>query len=517
MWSREIVGATNHTSASVLRQGTEDRRVLGGTSGNRRPPLTRAFRISLLATALFSSASGVRPHAAPETVAFTHVAVVDPGGTVTQSDRAVVVTGDRIAEIGRTGAVRIPPGARVVDATGKYLIPGLWDMHAHIFTHRGDAFFPLYAVAGVTAVRDMHTVVPMAEIQEHRKRLAAGTLIGPRLIAVAGPLIAGPSGGGRFPPECLVATPAEARAAVVARKRLGVDFIKVHGGLSRALLLAIADEARRQGLPYAGHPPGPPDEASDAGLRSIEHGGGVRMASDPRAPELRKQNAAATPEPGVGFVIQNLRRRATARFDEQTAQPLFAKFRANDTWLVPTLVQGLVWQYLADGSVPYPGWVRYMPRSFTDEWKSSSGFVNPSAQDLIDGASDFRMSIEIVAAMRRAGLKLMAGTDANGPFPSLIPGISLHEELRLFVEAGYTPAEALGAATIAPARFLGKEKDFGTVEAGKVADLLLLDADPLADIRNTQKIQAVMLNGRLLDRKALDEIQSGLEASAPNQ
>jgi imidazolonepropionase-like amidohydrolase len=466
---------------------------------------------------LFSSALGVRSHAAPEVVAFTHVAVVDPGGTAPERDRTVVVTGDRIAEIGRTGEVRIPPGARVVDATGKYLIPGLWDMHAHIFTPRGDAFFPLYAVAGVTAVRDMNTVVPMAEIQEHRKRLAAGTLIGPRLIAVAGPLIAGPAGGGRFPPQCVVGTPAEARAAVVARKQMGVDFIKVHGGLSRELLLAIADEARRQGLPYAGHAPGLPDEASDAGLRSIEHNTGVRMSTDPRAPELRKQNAAATPEPGVGFVIQNLRRRARAKFDEQTAQPLFAKFRANDTWLVPTLVQGLVWQYLADGAVPYPSWLRYMPRSFIREWKNSPGFVNPSAQDLVEGNNDFRMSIEIVAAMRRAGLKLMAGTDANGPFPSLVPGISLHEELRLFVEAGYTPAEALRAAALAPAQFLGREKDFGTVERGKIADLVLLDADPLADIRNTQKIQAVVLNGRLLDRKALDEIQGRLEASAPNQ
>ena len=473
--------------------------------------------ISLLVTALFSSAMGARVQPAAEVVAFTHAAVVDPGGAVAARDRTVVVTGDRITEIGVTGQVRIPPGARVVDATGKYLIPGLWDMHAHIFTHRGGAFFPLYAVAGVTAVRDMNTVVPMAEIEEHRRRLAEGTLIGPRLIAVAGPLIAGPAAGGRFPPQSVVGTPAEARAAVVARKQMGVDFIKPHGGLSRELLLAIVDEARRQGLPVAGHAPGPPDEASDAGLRSIEHNTGVRMSSDRRAPELRKQNAAATPEPGVGFVIQNLRRRARATFDEQTAQPLFAKFRANDTWLVPTLVQGLVWQYLADGRVPYPDWLRYMPRSFTASWKTAPGFENPSPQDLVEGHNDLRMSIEIVAAMRRAGLKLMAGTDANGPFPSLIPGISLHEELRLFVEAGYTPAEALRAATLAPAQFLGREKDFGTIAPGKVADLVLLDADPLADIRNTQKIQAVMLNGRLLDRKALDALLSRLEASAPNQ
>lgn len=184
--------------------------------------MTRPFRISLLVTALFSSALGAR-QPGPAVVAFTHVAVVDPGGTPTERDRTVVVSGARISEIGRTGEVRVPPGARVVDATGKFLIPGLWDMHAHMFTHRGGAFFPLYAVAGVTGVRDMHTIVPMAQIQEHRKRLAAGTLVGPRLIAVAGSLIAGPVGEGRFPPEAVVRTPAEARAAVVARKQMGVD------------------------------------------------------------------------------------------------------------------------------------------------------------------------------------------------------------------------------------------------------------------------------------------------------
>ena len=158
-----------------------------------------------------------------------------------------------------------------------------------------------------------------------------------------------------------------------------------------------------------------------------------------------------------------------------------------------------------------------MPPRFTGAWKNSPGFINPSAQDLVDGSADLRTAIEIVAAMRRARLRLIVGTDANGPFPSLVTGISVHEELRLFVEAGYTPAEALRAGTLAPAQFLAREKDLGTVERGKVADLVLLDADPLADIRNTQKIQAVVLNGRLLDRRALDEILSRLEASAPTQ
>lgn len=481
--------------------------------------MTRPLGIALLATAMCSAVLHARLQPAPAVVAFTHVAVVNPEGSAVQRDMTVIVRGDRISDIGMTGRVAIPPEARVVEADGKYLIPGLWDMHAHIFWHRGDTFFHLYALAGVTAVRDMSAPVPMAEIEAHRKRLAAGTLTGPRLIAVAGRLIAGASGprGETYHPEALVRTPAEARAAVVARKRMGVDFIKVHGGLSKEMLLSIAEEAKRQGLPFAGHAPGPPEEASDAGLRSIEHGGGVRMASDPRAAELRKLNAAATPDARVGVVIRNLRRRSKATFDEKTAQPLFAKFHANDTWLVPTLVQGLVWQYLADGTVPYPDWLRLMPRSLTGTWKNAPGFENPGVQDLIDGNEDLRTSIEIVAAMRRAGLKLMTGTDANGPYPSLIPGISLHEELRLFVQAGYTPAEALRAATLAPAQFLGRAKDFGTVERGKVADLVLLDGNPLADIRHTRSIHAVVLNGRLLDRKMLDEIRRNLEASAPNE
>ena len=136
--------------------------------------MPKLYLFSLLATAVLSSALGVHFAAAPEAVVFTHVAIVQPGRTATEPDRTVVVIGDRIAEIGRTGEVPIPPGARVVDATGKYLIPGLWDMHAHIFGHRGGAFFSLYAVAGVTAVRDMNTAVPMAEVQEHRQRLAEG-------------------------------------------------------------------------------------------------------------------------------------------------------------------------------------------------------------------------------------------------------------------------------------------------------------------------------------------------------
>ncbi len=416
-----------------------------------------------------------------------------------------------------TGQVRIPPGARVVDATGKYLIPGLWDMHAHIFTHRGDAFFPLYAVAGVTAVRDMHTVVPMAEIQERRKRLADGTLIGPRLIAVAGPLIAGPAGGGRFPPQSVVGTPAEARAAVIARKQMGVDFIKPHGGLSRELLLAIADEAKRQGLPVAGHAPGPPEEASDAGLRSIEHNTGVRMSSDPRAAELRKQNAAATPEPGVGFVIQNLRRRARATFDEQTAQrssrssapttrgwcPRSCKAWYGNTW--PTARC-----HTRSGCATCRGVSPASGRARPDS-------MNPSAQDLVEGNNDLRIVDRDRRRDATRGAEADGGDRRQRAFPVADSGHQPARGAETLRRGGIHARRGAAGGDPRSGPVPGREKDFGTVEQGKVADLVLLDADPLADIRNTQKIQRGHAERPIAGPEALDEMQSRLEASAPNQ
>jgi imidazolonepropionase-like amidohydrolase len=479
--------------------------------------MKRAIPLLITLALLPLPPSQAQPLPSPRRLVFTRVTIIDVRGGATKRDMTVGVTDNRISEIGKAGKVRIPQEARVVDASGKYLIPGLWGMHAHLLAHnKRDSFFPLYVVNGVTAVRDMHSTLLPPEINQWREQIADGTFLGPRVIALAGPLISGPTS--RQGPESRVATEAEARQAVISRKRAGVDFIKVGSQLSRDAYFAIADEAKKQRLPFVGHVAETVSaaEASEAGQRSIEHNSGVLIACSTRATELMKENTEAVDKVGIPLVLTHLRVKAKARetFSDQKARTLFERFRSNDTWVVPTLAQGHVWQYLSDGTLPYENWLKYMPRSFTSNWRNAPAFGQPTPQDISEGKKNFRKEIELIGAMRRAGVKVMAGTDANGGFPSLIPGISLHEELRLFVEAGFTPIEALQAATLDPARFLGQEKELGAVERGKFADLVLLDASPLEDIRNTQKISAVVLNGRLLDRKALDELLARAEAAA---
>ena len=453
-----------------------------------------------------------------ETFAFTHVTVLDVAARdarrASKPNQTVVVADGRIAAIG--GKVRIPEGARVIDASGKYLIPGLWDMHAHLLaSNKRDSFFPLYMVNGVTAVRDMNSLLPMQEINQWRREIAAGTLVGPRLAAVAGPLIAGP--GARQPAEQRVASESEARRAVIARKEMGVDFIKVGSNIPRAIYLALADESRRQGLTLVGHVPGTSvAEALETGQRGIEHAGRLLQASSPLEAELADERLGIR-QTEVPFMLEGLRHSTRARrtYSESRVKALAALFRSKGAWLVPTLVQGYAWPYVRDGSIPYGDWLKYMPPTFTRTWKTGSAqFGQPTAEEFRDAQANFEKTIEIVGVMHRAGVGIMAGTDASGGFIGLIPGISLHYELVLLVKAGLTPLEALRAATLNPARFLGQEKELGTVERGKLADLVLLDANPLGQITNTQKIAAVVANGRYLPTEELRKMLAGLEATA---
>jgi hypothetical protein len=454
----------------------------------------------------------------PGTFAFTHVTVIDVAARdarrASKSDQTVVVVGNRVVAVGRN--IRIPEGARVIDASGKYLIPGLWDMHAHLLSHnKRDSFFPLYVVNGVTAVRDMNSLLPMREINQWRREIAAGTLVGPRLAAVAGPLIAGP--GTRQPAEQRVSSESEARRAVIARKEMGVDFIKVGSNIPRPVYLAIADESRRQRLTLVGHVPGTSvAEALEAGQRGIEHAGRLLQASSPLEGELADERLGIR-QTEVPFMLEGLRLSARARrtYSEGRVRTLAGRFRSKGAWLVPTLVQGYAWPYVRNGDIPYRDWLKYMPQTFTRAWKAGGAqFGQPTEGDFLDAQANFEKTIEIVGVMHGAGVGIMAGTDASGGFIGLIPGISLHYELVLLVKAGLTPLEALRAATLNPARFLGQEKELGTVERGKLADLVLLDADPLGQITNTQKIAAVIVNGRYLPKEELRKMLSRLEATA---
>jgi imidazolonepropionase-like amidohydrolase len=440
-----------------------------------------------------------------KSLAITGVTVIDATGAPARPDMTVVVTGERITAVGKSGEVRVPEGARVVDGKGKYLIPGLWDMHVHTV---GPSYLPLYLANGVTGVRDMHAFDPDA-IFGLRKQVQEGKEPGPRLVA-AGPLVDGPK---PFVPGSLVAAnAAEGREAVRKLKKMGADFVKVYTKLPREAYLSIADEAKKQGLPFAGHVPESVSaaEASDLCQKSIEHLTGVELACSEREDELRREAVAVLAKADNQAAWELLARigaRAADSFSDKKASALYARFVRNGTWQVPTLTVLRSLISLDDPKFTADPRVKYMPPSLHSYWSLK---LSPETAAGLKRA--YKRATGLVRGMHQAGVPFLAGTDTSNPY--VFPGFSLHDELALLVsEGGFTPLEAIQAATRDPARFLGREKDLGTVEPGKLADLVLLDADPLADIHNTTRIAAVVANGRLLPRRELGRLLADVEAA----
>ena len=440
---------------------------------------------------------------------FTHITVIDATGASAQPDMTVVIQGDRITELGKSGTVRAPDDAQVIDATGKFMIPGLWDMHVHWF-HRD--YFPLFVANGVTGIRMMWG---MPQHNQWRKEIEQGELVGPRM-EIASAIVDGPKP--IWPGSLAVGTDAEGRQAVTRSKQEGADFIKVYSRLPREAYFAIADEAKKLGIPFAGHVPSSVTvaEASDAGQKSIEHLTNLLEACSSKEEELRKQAAEAwlnLPE-GQSFPsrasLRPLTRLTLETFSPDKANALFARLARNHTWQCPTLTVLRNVANLDDPKMHDDPRLKYMPPGLADGWNPANDFrfKDRATEDYDLSRSVYKKLTELIVPMRRAGVEFLAGTDVLNPY--CFPGFSLHDELELFVQAGLSPMEALQAATLNPARFLGKEKEIGTVEKGKIADLVILEANPLEVIGNTRKIDAVVFGGRMIPKADLQKMLADL-------
>jgi Amidohydrolase family len=432
-------------------------------------------------------------------IAFTHVTVIDVIGGAPRRDSTVVITGDRISAIGDSAKLSVPADARVVDATGKFLIPGLWDMHVHWYARDT---FTLFIANGVTGVRQMFG---NSDLLRWRDQIANGSLLGPRMV-VASPIIDGPEPV--WPNSISVGNEEEGRGAVRRVKQWGADFVKVYALLPRDAYFGIADESKQQGITFVGHVPTSvsPAEASDAGQKSIEHLTGVLIGCSDKEGELRDELVKSrSPRPRARIQMM-----ALENYDKKKAADLFARFAKNHTWQCPTLTVLRANAYLRDENFRRDARLRYVPRQLQQRWSFS--IANRDEGDSPGAKTLFQKQLEIVGVMHKAGVPILAGTDTGNPF--CFPGFSLHDELAFLVIAGLTPVESLRSATFDPAKFFGLDKTLGTIEEGKIADLVLLDANPLEDIRNTQKIDAVVSNGRLFDRKALDKMLANAEGAA---
>jgi len=431
----------------------------------------------------------------PPTVAITGVTVVNPADSrPPATNQTVVIRDGLIGAIGPSGRTAVPRDAQRIDGRGKFLIPGLWDSHVH-FMNTGPSALALYLAHGVTTVREMGGYLDST--LAWRAQMASGSLAGPRIIT-PGPLLESPRylQGVRersarpgqeqlalrvLPYRMGVGNAEDARAAIDSLAGLGVDFVKFRTVASPEAYFAILREAKRAGLRVAGHAPGivPPEAALDSGQADIEH---------------------------AFFPALNGERRDT----------VIARFRRHDAWYTPTLV--------VSHAVTLPGdsadrlifgeraeqrderrryasaWLLGWWKTQVDERRADTSSVR--ARLIREG---YENSLEDVRRMAEAGVRLLAGTDAGSVL--IYPGFSLHEELELLVtSAGLSPRAALVAATTEPARFARLDDRLGAIAPGKTADLVLLEADPLADIRHTRRLAAVIQAGRVFLRADLDRL-----------
>jgi imidazolonepropionase-like amidohydrolase len=460
-------------------------------------------------TTRLSTPADARAAVQPADLALLNVNIIDVQTGTVQRDRSILIDGNRIAAIGTATELRKPNADRVVDARGGYVIPGLWDMHAHAFYDGVDDYLALFVANGVTGFREMgNATMSLAAIQALRREIQSGRRYGPRFIA-AGPIIDGKvsrwDGG-----IVLADTPERARILVDSLADAGADFIKVYSRLEPDVYAAIVDRARMRGLDVVGHVPFlvRAADASAAGQRSFEHLISIEDGCSRDEAELieisrRSFEALLAGDSLTADELERAwRHRVVTTQDETRCAALFELLRGNETWQVPTLL------LCAQESAWDESRMRYLPAFIGEFWRAT--LSNKLGADSASERALCRVRGKQVAQMSRRGVPLLAGSDAG--YPGSWWGFGLHDELALLVTAGLTPLQALQAATINPARFLEATDSLGIVAPGYVADLMLLDANPLDDITNTTRIRAVVADGRLYRRADLDRLLAEAEA-----
>jgi imidazolonepropionase-like amidohydrolase len=441
-------------------------------------PMQQLFKtliLSALAVTLFAGCANQQP-AATETVegfAIQNVTVIDVRTGEKSAGESVLVTGNLIRQVGAAAQVQIPAGMKVVDGQGRFLVPGIWDMHIHAM-RAPDRALPLLVARGVSGARDMGADITKVE---YTRRAPANGLVAPRLYMAGEGLEGEPGQRPGHPPNTVLDTPEKAREQIQKLAALKVNFLKAHNALQPSVYAAVMDEAKKFNLPVDGHlhPGMDLTTASDAGQRTIEHMNGLQQscAADPAA--LRNNKPDAHP----------------IQINKTKCEEVIKHLAEKGTWITPTL--------------------------------GGPGDGNPRTR---------QYNLALVKMAFDGGIRLLAGTDYNGA------GYPVHnyngtnayvmDELAGMVEAGLTPVQAMQTATLNPAILIGMDNQLGAIHAGKLADMLLVEGDPTADIANLKRAAAVVVDGKLIEaaemKKIIDDEMAQREKekneptpAAPNQ
>ncbi|TCC22151.1 amidohydrolase family protein [Kribbella speibonae] len=482
-------------------------------NSSRRQFLARtAAGAAVLAGGAFTTTAASAAHSTNKITALTDVTVIDVATGRRDRHQTVLISGDRIIGVGR---IPVPRGAVEINLSGKYIVPGLADMHAHSL---GDERVspPLYLANGLTTIREMAGTNP--QLYEWRDRIATGDLLGPRMIVGSQIIDGDPT---LWDPNLLrvlvVDDEAAARAAVRQVRAEGADFVKVYSRLSATAYRAILDEARKLGLTIHGHGPDSltSKEVSNAGQRSIEHIHSLGLSVSTRETEVRRMVRAITVKTGDYNAwfrqMHPIEWIAANTFSQARAADVFGTLRRNRTRVTPTLTMHRVLD-MPDYTAIDPAVAKYMSADELDVYDYAINTLykpNRTEEEISHQRQMWAWRQRFVHELFAHDVPILAGTDTGTPYS--VPGFALHDELEHMVNAGATPRQALYAATVEPAQFLGSET--GAVRPRKIADLVVLDADPLTDIRNTRKIHTVVTRGRVISPAQRQRMLADVEAA----
>jgi imidazolonepropionase-like amidohydrolase len=431
------------------------------------------------------------------------ITIVDVANNKLIPHQTIVIVKDRILEVGANAIGKKYQSAQLIQAAGKFIMPSLWDMHVHFggdtLKEENKWLLPLYLAAGVTAVRDCAGDISL-EVLAWKKAIANGQLEGPTIFT-SGPKLEGPKS--IWPGDLEIANEIEMYAALDSLKKLKADFIKITDNtLDPALFLTSIKASRKMGWKVSGHAPVQYtlNELSDAGLSTVEHLSYLLRAAskeEERITIARRQGAISAKEANEQLM---------QTMDSATAIRKFKLLAANGTAVVPTMNGSRVVAYLDQDNHQQDEYLKYLGPALkrTYNWRVDRASKD-NAIAIVARHQNFETAAHLIPWLHQAGVTFLAGTDAGYLNSYNYPGIGLHQELAMMVHYGLPIQDALKASVINGPAFFNLSKDYGAVAKTKIADLLILDANPLIDIHNTQKINSLIRKGVYLDRKALDQ------------
>ena len=470
-------------------------------------PITRILAGACLAL--------LAPAAANADVLLTDVTIVDVATGALNPGQSVLIEGAQITAVGQS--LSATGNVPRIDGDGGYLIPGLWDSHVHIFSSatEPDSALPLYLINGVTGIRDMGALWPIAEQQALQARIESGEVLGPRLILSGAWVDAAP---GSWPGMFLADTPDEAREVVDRIAAEGWAAVKSYSMLNEATYLTLAEAAAEAGLPLVGHIPEQValGTAIEAGQAGMEHFGRVPMAcsTDEGAmlEDLRAAVSDGADQAAVFGLMAARNRIVLETWDAALCADVLARMAKAGLHVSPTLVVADF--YIGNWPAADTPRMRMVPAEIREAWGRPDFRLEAMTDEVRALAKDsIALDRRTFALAHAAGVPILASSDASFANPYLFHGFSLLDELDIYVGAGLTPREALYTATVAPPRFFDLPDQDGSIAEGRRADLVLLDRNPLDGLETLRRPRAVIAGGRVLDRDALDRMEAELIAA----